>query len=151
MPTLRPRVHLPEGVQKGEAPVSKDTAGKDNVLSAIVNWIPIEVIGAYEGIMGVIPDANTGTRLWVTILGIPVTALWIGFATQDDSQPQKIAWRHLILATFAFFCWTVGSQPAIVKLVITAWEPWMGTATIAAGAVLLPILNGILRALKVPQ
>jgi hypothetical protein len=151
MPTLRPRVNLPEEAQNGRIMVSKNKTGKDNLLSAIVKWIPIEVIGAYEGIMGAIPEGNTGFRLWVTIVGIPVTALWIGFATEDDTKAQRIAWRHMILASVAFFCWTVGSQPVIVKSVITAWEPWMGTVTIGAGAVLLPILNGILRALKVPQ
>jgi hypothetical protein len=65
MPTLRPRVSLPEEAQNGRIMVSKNKTGKDNLLTAIVNWVPIEVIAAYEGIMGAIPEGNTGFRLWV--------------------------------------------------------------------------------------
>jgi len=147
MAAIRPRVMLPETSEDGRKLVS--VGSEDTVLSAIVKWIPVEVIAACQFVLGVIPKEHTSASLWLMASFLPITALWIGFATREHDRP--IAWRQLTLATFAFFVWGIGAQAAIVHGAVPSWEAWMGSIALALGGVLLPIGDGILRALGVRQ
>jgi hypothetical protein len=122
---------------------------EDAPLTAILKWIPVEVIGSYKFIMGMIPSDYTSARLWTSILAIPITALWIAFATQPTGK--KVAWRQVFLAPIAFVCWAIAMQEDVMKGQFTNWEPWMGSVVLAAGTLALPILDGILRSLGVTQ
>jgi hypothetical protein len=73
----------------------------------------MEVITSYKVIMGLIPVDYGSGRLWTSILAIPITVLWIAFATQPKGS--KIAWRQVILAPIAFTCWVVAMQEDVMK------------------------------------
>jgi hypothetical protein len=120
------------------------------MITAILKWIPVEVLAAYEFALGFIPNADAG--LWLTVILVPMTGLWIAFATRDWKKKQPpIAWRQVILSSIAFIFWSVGTQPEIVKTVISMWETWMGSVTLAVGGLLLPIGEGVLYLLGVGQ
>jgi hypothetical protein len=124
-------------------------ADKDSLLKSIVNWIPVEVIAPYEFTMGFIPAAHETFRLVVTFAAVPIAFLWIAFATKPDAG--KVAWRQAIIAPVAFVCWAMAMETEVIKALFMDWEPWMGSVALGAGTVLLPILDGILKALGVPQ
>ncbi|MBR0852508.1 hypothetical protein JQ543_32595 [Bradyrhizobium diazoefficiens] len=118
---------------------------QDNLLTAIIKWIPIDVIGFYKFAMGIVPLEAASWRLWISILAIPVTSLWIAFATTPEGR--QIAWRQVLLAPFAFLCWAAAIQPDVM----IQWQQWTGSIALAGGVLLLPILDGILRRLGVTQ
>jgi hypothetical protein len=122
---------------------------QDSLFRSILDWIPVEVIGSYKVVEGAIPADYDGFRLWITILAVPVTFLWIAFATKPAGR--KIAWRQALIAPFAFVIWTMAIAPEIIRLLFPSWEPWMGSVALGVGTVLLPIFDGILEALGVPQ
>jgi hypothetical protein len=148
MPLLRPRVARPDKAPvQGRIMVAE--SDKDSVLKAILGWIPVEVIAPYKFTMGFIPPGHGSARLWVTGLAVPVTFAWIVFATTPEGR--KIAWRQAIIAPVAFACWAMAMQADVMKMLYPSWEPWMGSVALAAGTVLLPIFDGILKKAGVPQ
>lgn len=146
MARLRPRVIRPDKAMNGRIMA---TAADDKNLAAIVKWIPVEVIASYQFVLGLIPPANMGTRLWLTIIFAVLTPLWIGFAAKESGE--TIAWRQLILACVAFIFWTLGTQEDIAKDMIPVWEVWMGSVSLGLGTLCLPILDGILCKLGIRQ
>jgi hypothetical protein len=124
-------------------------ANEDSLLTSILKWIPVEVITVYKFIVGLIPSNHEAFSLWSTVTAIPITALWIAFATR--SEGQNVAWRQVILAPIAFTCWAVAMQGDIIRGVFSGWEPWMGSVVLGAGTISLPIFEGILRSLGIPQ
>jgi len=54
MPLIRPRVVLPDEPRAGAELVT--TGRRDSMLSAILKWSPVEVIGTYKFVIGVIPS-----------------------------------------------------------------------------------------------
>jgi len=150
MPLLRPRVLRPEPAKDGRKSVSAENA--DTYISAITKWIPVEVIGAYQFILGMVPINRTGFRFWGTIAFVPLTALWIAFATTDKpTNPKQIAWRQVILAACAFVAWVAGTQSDLVHGVISTWEAWMGSVVLGLSALFLPLGDRILQLLGLPQ
>jgi hypothetical protein len=147
VPLLRPRVAGRDRPGPGRVPIAG--SGQDSLLAAVVMWIPVEVITVYKATMGIIPEARSSLRFWLTVSSILVTALWIAFATRPEGR--RIAWRQVLLAPVAFTCWAVATQGDVVKSIYSGWEPWLAFLVLAAGTVLLPILDGILRSLGVPQ
>jgi hypothetical protein len=125
------------------------TGQQDSLLTAILMWIPVEVITSYKVIMGLIPADYGSGRLWTSILAIPITALWIAFATRTEGR--KVAWRQVILAPLAFTCWVVAIQEDVMKGQFPDWELWMGSVVLGVGTLVLPILDGILRSLGITQ
>jgi len=147
MPLLRPRVVLPDKPTSRTVPVSP--LDEDSMLTAVLKWIPAEIIAAYKFIIDFIP-ADRGTfRLWLSVAAIPICALWIAFATKPEGR--NIAWRQVILAPIAFVCWAVAMQGDIMVKVLPWWELWMGSVVLGAGMVLLRIFDGILMALGLTQ
>jgi hypothetical protein len=138
------RADLPRA---GRIPVG--AGEEDKPLTAILKWIPVEIIGTYKFVMGFIPADAEAWRLTVTILTIPLTAGWIAFATTPEAK--RIAWRQVILSPFAFACWVAAIQGDVMLDIVSGWKAWMGSVILAAGTVLLPILDGILRRLDVRQ
>jgi hypothetical protein len=138
---------------RGEKPGSRlipfSPSDEDKGLTAILKWIPVEVIAAYKFIIGLIPADNETFRLWSSLAGIPVSALWIAYATRPEGQ--RIAWRQAMLAPIAFACWAAAIQGDVLKTIFPHWESWMGSIALGAGMVLLPIFDGILKAVGVPQ
>jgi hypothetical protein len=128
-------------------PIAK--SDQDSLLAAIVKWIPVEVVTVYKAAMGIIPTGHDALRFWITGSMIAATALWIAFATRPEGK--KVAWRQVILAPVAFSCWAVATQADVMKGLDPAWESWMAFLILVAGTLVLPILDGILRALGVPQ
>jgi hypothetical protein len=122
---------------------------RDSQLSAIVKWIPIEVITVYKALDGVIPSQRIHFRFWFTIVLIPLCALWIAFATRPKGK--GIAWRQVVIAPFAFSCWIAAIQTEALRAQFPAWEAWMGSVILGFGTLLLPILDGVLKALGVRQ
>src|SRR5712664_4152314 len=105
MPALRPRVLSSNkpGTDRKVVAAGND----DQILKAIAGMIPVEVIAAYNPLINIIPADKVSVRFWLTVAMIPITALWIAFATKDD---KNIAWRQVIIAPFAFACWTSAMQ-----------------------------------------
>jgi hypothetical protein len=123
----------------------------------LLAWIPVEVVMAYKAAMGSIPDDYPNLRFDFTVAAIILTVFWIAFATVPERSGEKkfpwglIAWRQVMLAPIAFVFWAVATQGDVVKQVLPWWLSWMALPALAASAVVLPILNGILRACRVPQ
>jgi hypothetical protein len=118
-------------------------------MTAILKWIPVEVIGAYKVAIGLSYD-HPVFGLWLSVLTVPTCGLWIAFATKP--KLGTIAWRQALLAPLAFAGWAVAMGTDLIKAeVYQAWTPSMGAAVLVAGTILLPILDGILKAIGVPQ
>jgi hypothetical protein len=147
MPLLRPRVIRQEKPGTGRILVA--TTSEDSLLSAIVKWIPVEVLTVYKTIDGFIAADYQPFRLWFTVGVIIICPLWIGFATKPDLK--QIAWRQVILAPIAFTCWAVAMQTEIMKEIFFGWLPWMGSVVLGVGTLLLPIFDGMLKALGINQ
>jgi hypothetical protein len=124
-------------------------AEDDKNLKAVIKWIPTEFIGFYQAIMAAVPVAEGGARLWLSGLGIPLCAAWIGFATKPTGA--KLAWRQIILAAVAFTFWAAAVQSEVLQASIDWWKPWMGTVLLLLGGILLPVIDGILKALGLTQ
>lgn len=154
MPILRPRVVSGEARQRDGRIAISATPDRDGVISAITKWIPIEVIAFYEGVTTPFGDLlSKGWWLFYAIItGVIVTFLWIAFATESPKAASPIAWRQVILSCFAFIVWVTGTtSPDIWKVPAPWWHPGINPAALAAGAILLPIIDGILRRAGVPQ
>jgi hypothetical protein len=144
---LRPRVIGEDVERTGRVAVAKKD--RDHLLTAIMNWIPIEVIGVYKFVTGFIPLDYPAWRFWITVIVLVLTPFWIAFATKP--RGRKIAWRQVFLAPFAFACWIAVIQTDVVSAIIPTWQGWMGSVILGVGTVLLPILDGIMRRCGVPQ
>lgn len=152
MPVLRPRVsggdpHDPNGrIMVGASPAA------DGTLSAVTKWVPVEVIAFYEAATTPF-GMEIAPSLWLLIIaGITVTFLWIAYATADAQKSSRIAWRQVVLSCFAFAFWVIGTtSPDIWVMVHTWWRPGIGAAVIALGAIALPIIDGVIRRLGLPQ
>ena len=152
MPTLRPRVVGGDVRTRNGRIAVAAASSKDGPISAITLWIPIEVIAFYEAITTPFGD-KLAVGIWYAIIaGAAVTFLWIAFATESAKKASRIAWRQVVLACMAFIFWVVGTtSPDIWKVVIAWWHPGFNPAALALGAVALPITDGIMRRLGVPQ
>jgi hypothetical protein len=147
MPLLRPRVI---GIDKpGPGRIMVGAASKDNLLKAIVTWIPVEVLTVYKTVDGFIPPDRNTFRLWFAVASTLICVLWIAFATKPNEKP--IAWRQVILAPFAFACWVAAMQGDMLKGFDSRWESWIGAVILGLGTLLLPILDGILKAAGLRQ
>ncbi|HVO60829.1 MAG TPA: hypothetical protein VMT53_07830 [Terriglobales bacterium] len=125
-------------------------APDDGPLKAITNLIPVEVIAVYNLVITIFPAQPPELRFWFTIVMIPITGLYIAFGTKDGDE-QGIAWRQALIAPFAFACWTSAMQGAMLMAMFPWWRDWIGGVAVGVGTLLLPILNGVLRAIGVPQ
>lgn len=142
MPLLRPRVIRNDKSGPGRTAVSAEK--EDKFLAAVIKWIPVEVIAAYEAGLGFIPSDYPTVRLWFTLLLIPLTGLWIKFSTRE-SKKEPVAYRQVVVSSVAFAIWSVGTQIGIVQGVISGWEPWMGSVTLLLGGfIVLPGVEWIL-------
>jgi hypothetical protein len=145
---LRPRVKSDDNiVRKGRTLVGKND--KDGLIDAIIKWIPVEVIAVYKFIIGGVPDDMANWRLGISILLLILTPAWIAFATKPSAK--KVAWRQVILAPFAFACWIAAIQMDVVTILYSGWQAWMGSIVLGFGTLLLPIFDGLLKLLRVPQ
>jgi hypothetical protein len=147
MPLLRPRVYGGDPTLRGPKPIAAPAA-KDHVAD-VLRWIPVEVIAVYKGIWSQMP-ADPNPHFWLAVVFIGVTFLWIAFATTNTKK--QIAWRQAIVAAAAFMFWAAGTEnEPIMHGVFGWWRDWMSAASLALGTLALPILDGILKRLRVPQ
>jgi hypothetical protein len=147
MPLLRRRAIVSDEPGPGRQAIAKKD--EDTFLTAILTWIPVEVIVVYKFVMGIIPTGFSSWRLWLTVIVIVLTPVWIAFATKPENR--KIAWRQVILSPFAFVCWVAALQEDVVTVLISGWQPWMGSVVLGIGTLVLPTLDGILRKLGFTQ
>lgn len=147
MPLLRPRAVRNDKDGPGRTQVA--AADEDKNLKAVIKWIPTEFIGLYQAIMAAVPLAEGGARLWLSGLGIPLCAAWIGFATKPPEA--KLAWRQIILAAVAFTVWAAAVQSEVLQASIDWWKPWMGTVLLLFAGAFLPVLDKILKAIGLTQ
>jgi hypothetical protein len=147
MAALRPRASRNDPPRSGRVVIA--AANVDRGLTAILKWTPVEVIASYKALVNAIPARHPLFLLWVTLATIPVTSLWIAFATRPKAG--RVAWRQVILAPVAFTFWAAAMETDLMNGVSSHWEPWMGSLAIAGGTLLLPILDGVLFAIGVPQ
>lgn len=148
MPRLRPRVYRGNR-NDGRIPVA-DT-DRDNLVSAVVKMVPIEIIATYEFVDGITPATSPSTALWISIILIIITPLWVLFAATDRTVGERLPIRQAILSTCAYAIWIIGTQEAVVMQIITVWESWMGSVVLSVGAVSLAIFEGILKNLGITQ
>lgn len=109
----------------------------------------MEVVTFYKAAMGIIPGDEHSIRFHTTWLSVVATVLWIAFATRPKEGP--VAWRQVIIAPIAFTCWAVATQQDVVMQVYPEWKTWMAALVVATGTLLLPIIDGLLKAIGVPQ
>ena len=135
----------------GRVPVAA-TGERDNVASALAKWVPVEVIAFYEGVTTPFGSQIAGLLWYTIIVGVIIVLLWTAFATEDSTKSSRIAWRQVIISSIAFVFWVAGTtSPDIWKMLYSWWQVGINPAILALGAVLLPIVDGILRRLGVPQ
>jgi hypothetical protein len=147
MPSLRPRVIAAQ--DPGEDPQPISAQDQQGPLAQVVKWIPIEVIAFYEAVMAAITDDKSDDlRLWLSLAGLVICGLWIAFATKPESKGY--AWRQIILAILAFGFWAIGVQSEVMHRKF-GWPAVASTLTLLFGTMLLPIFDGILTKLGVPQ
>jgi hypothetical protein len=144
MPLLRPRA-VGAPIPGGRIPVS---ASGQKTLDLVLKWIPVEIIALYQAVIAAIPTSDGDLRLGATYVAIVVCAAWIAFATKPANEP--IAWRQMILSTLAFIFWAVAVQSEVLEKVYD-WKPVIGGLVLIFGSALLPIFDGILARLGVPQ
>jgi hypothetical protein len=152
MPALRPRVVGGDQLSSTGRVLVAATDERDGVASSLAKWVPVEVIAFYEGITT--PFGSQIARLlwYAIIVGVIVVLLWTAFATEDTTKSSRIAWRQVIISSFAFVFWVMGTtSPDIWKTLYSWWHVGLNPAILALGAVLLPIIDGILRRLGLPQ
>jgi hypothetical protein len=146
MPLLRPRVQRSDKPTEGMILAAAN--GNEPLLTAIVKWIPVEVLTIYKTVDGILKDGRF--RLGFAAFVIVVTPLWIAFATRPSGK--GIAWRQVLLAPFAFVCWAIAMMDAETMMLLwVTWQSWMGSLALGVGTLLLPVLDGIFRSLGVPQ
>jgi hypothetical protein len=152
MPTLRPRVNGGD-VREHDGRISASASSEeDNLVTAITKWIPIEVIAFYEGVTTPFGDKLAAGLLYAVAAGLIVAFLWTAFATEDAKAKSRIAWRQVILSCFAFAFWVIGTtSPDVWRGLYVWWHPGINPAVLAAAAVVLPIADGIMKRLGVPQ
>jgi hypothetical protein len=152
MPALRPRVIGGDQLSStGRIPVAA-AAERDSVASALAKWVPVEVIVFYEGITTPFGSQVSDFLWYAIIVGILVVILWIAFATEEKAKSSRIAWRQVIVSPFAFLFWVAGTtSPDIWKIIYPWWQVGFNPAILAFGVVALPIIDGILRRLGLPQ
>lgn len=142
----RPR--LRSGDRLGTAPTAVAAVPDDDKVKAVMILIPVEVIAAFN-LIAAISAIPTKVLFVITLAMIPITGLYVAFGTREDGK--GIAWRQVVLAPFAFACWISAMQGAMLTAIFPWWQSWIGNLALALGTLLLPILNGILKALNVPQ
>jgi len=142
----RPR--LISANKPGTARAAVAATADDSPLKAVMILIPVEVIAAYN-LIAAISTIPVKVLFVITLLMIPITGLYVAFGTKGDDK--GIAWRQVLLAPFAFACWISAMQGAMLMAMFPWWQSWVGNLSLALGTLLLPILNGILRYLNVPQ
>ncbi len=145
MTPIRPRV---DGHDNREILVGADD---QRPLQAILKWIPVEVIAAYQFTIGIVDSSSPKILITVAIIFVFLTAGWIAFATVDHQASKNIAWRQVVLAVTAFIVWVVGTQPEVMKVPFQSWTSSIGSIALGIGWLLLPIIDGILQRLGVPQ
>jgi hypothetical protein len=151
MPALRPRVVGGDVSSTGRVPAAA-TGERDSVVSALAKWVPVEVIAFYEGITTPFGSQIAGLLWYAITVGVIVVLLWTAFATEDGAKSSRIAWRQVIVSSIAFVFWVIGTtSPDIWKMLYSWWQVGLNPAALALGAVLLPIIDGILRRLGLPQ
>jgi hypothetical protein len=152
MPILRPRVTGGDERERDGRVAASPTSEKDGVISAITKWIPIEIIAFYQGLTTPFGNDLAHWLWWAIVAGTVVTFLWIAFATESAQKASRIAWRQVVLACVAFVFWVVGTtSPDVWKALLSWWVPGISPAALALGAVALPITDGVMRRLGVPQ
>ena len=125
---------------------------KDPLVTAITKWIPIEVIAFYEGITAPFGNDLAKGLGYAIGAGFVGTFLWIAFATEDAKARSHIAWRQVVLSCLGFLFWVVGTtSPDLWRLAVGAWHPAVNPAALATGAFVLPIADGLMRRMGVPQ
>jgi hypothetical protein len=146
MPLLRPRVERQDRTSGGM--IFAGAEANEPLLTAIVKWIPVEVLTIYKTVDGILKDGHF--RIGFLAFVIVVTPLWIAFATRPAGG--RVAWRQVLLAPFALLCWALAMMDAETMVpLIASWQSWMGSLALGAGTLLLPVFDGILRAIGVPQ
>jgi hypothetical protein len=151
MAILRPRVRGGD-ITTTDGTVSIGAKKRDDLATAIIEWIPVEVIACYEAVTAAFGNSIAAALPYVIPAGMLVTLGWIAFATSDNKAKSRIAWRQAWISSFAFAFWVAGSTNAdIWKLIVSEWNPAFNTAIFAIGGVLLPIIDGILRRFGVRQ
>jgi hypothetical protein len=146
MPTLRPRVVRADRPHDGRIPVA--ATSQDSLLSAIIKWIPIEVVGAYEFIGGLIPSDQFVWIIGMAVLCLILSPIWIFLSTSETDRSP--AWRQIVISPFAFLIWIVAIDPHVTEL-LSGWKPWMGSTVLAIGTLLLPIIDSALKHLGLGQ
>jgi hypothetical protein len=151
MAILRPRVAGGDETPT-DGTISIGSAKRDDPATAIIKWIPVEVIACYEAVTAAFGNSIAATLPYVIPAGMLVTFGWIAFATKNNNAKSEIAWRQAAVSSVAFAFWVAGSTSAdIWKLIAPWWNPALNPVLFAIGGLLLPITDGILRRLGVRQ
>lgn len=152
MGVWRPRVWAQEAIYDPRRVPTAAGSDASGPVGAITRWIPIEVIAFFEGITQPFGNQIAPYLLYCIAAGLIATFLWIAFATADAQAKSVIAWRQVVLSCISFFFWVVGTTNSEVwALTFKWWHPGFGPAGLALGAILIPIVDGVLKRLRVPQ
>lgn len=111
----------------------------DDYFDIIVKYIPSDVIAAWLVVKSAVAGANSQqTRdlaMWVLFaVFLVITAVWTWLQTKEPGK--KTATTQIIVATIAFFVWTMALGSPFTSL--SWYEPFMGSVAL----VLFTLISG---------
>jgi len=155
LPTEGPAVTLPAGETAAgkELPAGAKVPGvKEDTLNSIVQWIPLETIGAYVFLQSLfldplkpeagqtLHDLNYDARWNVFYIGLALTVLAVPLYTAVKQRQATanfaMPWGETVIATIAFVLWAA-ALPDTPAGDWKWWTPDYGVAAIAVSAVFL--------------
>jgi hypothetical protein len=149
---------LGAGVATKAAPAAAPApSAQEKALSAIVTYIPTEIIGGYVAIAALFTQSKDPTQVDLVIqFGVFVffvlltpVIIWLAVSTKLKSDGQSIPWAlvhwpwwPMIAGTVAFVVW-VAALPGSLATRIAWFEPYMGALGVLLLALVLAVGDGV--------
>jgi hypothetical protein len=131
---------VPEANLESNAPQELGATVADDYWGRLVKYVPIEIIGAYMIVSGVVDTAYADSmwqrRLALGILGAAgVIASWF-FALRVLKVVRRV---QLMMTGLAFAVWSFATGGVFSTM--DWWQPWMGTIAVVVFGVAVRIVG----------
>ena len=130
---------LPEGLRVARSPTT--TSQKDDFASALVKYIPAEIVAAFVFINGVM-GSTAKPAIWaywvVFALLLILTPLYLLRVTKEPNKPPAVA--QIVVSTIAFAIWVFAIGGPFGQY--TWYASWYGAVLLALYTMVIPIILG---------
>ncbi len=154
MPLLRPRIVTGSDVAAlaGKPGVGVAVAAgeqRDSYTSKLVKYIPAEIVAAYLALSGGFVTLNSPWAPWLSLVWVAtlavLTAVWIPYATSDETQKIPAHPFQTYSAIVAFLVWAFALGGAWLKLLpqeLQTVQPVIGSMAVTAATLFIPLVDG---------